>query len=405
MNTLPGFLFLLASLLAQIYICSELKSYLQKRAIDASVKEKLIRYLAGFFILSLLPLLWRACLGWSGDRSTSWFMRESFLLSYIWWMGSVGCAMILLGCALFRRLVPIATRRARAEDVDLGRRDFLCKGVGLAAAAPLVISGYGALFERRRFELEHFSIRVSGLSSALSQVTIAHLTDIHVGPFMPPEELALYVNAVNRLRPDLIALTGDFVTGGDDEVSPCVETLAKLKARYGIFACLGNHDSYAGVADELAHLLGENGISTLRNDATTIQIRDTRIEILGIEDLGTGRPDLRRALTAAEKHPGEVKVLLSHRPEIFPVAARQGIDLVLSGHYHGGQVKLFSNSKSLSVARFLTPYAEGLYRLPRATDSEKKGANLFVSRGVGVSALPIRLNCSPQIAHLTLINA
>jgi uncharacterized protein len=100
-----------------------------------------------------------------------------------------------------------------------------------------------------------------------------------------------------------------------------------------------------------------------------------------------------------------VKVLLSHRPEIFPVAARQGIDLVLSGHYHGGQVKLFSNSKSLSIARFLTPYAEGLYRLPRATDSEKKGANLFVSRGVGVSALPIRLNCSPQIAHLTLINA
>jgi uncharacterized protein len=405
MNTLPGFLILLVSLLAQIYICGELKSYLHKGAIDSSVGEKLIRYSAGLFILSLLPLLWRAFFGWHDDRATSSLMRESFLLSHIWWMGSVGCAMILLGCALFRWLVPFARRRTRTEDVDLDRRDFLCKGVGLAAAAPLVISGYGALVERRRFELEHFSIQVGGLSSSLSQLTIAHLTDIHVGPFMPPEELALYVDAVNRLRPDLIALTGDFVTGGDDEVSPCVATLAKLKARYGVFACLGNHDSYAGVGDELAYLLGENGISTLRNDATTIRIRDTGIEILGIEDLGTGRPDLRRALKAAEKRPGEVKVLLSHRPEIFPVAARQGIDLVLSGHYHGGQVKLFSDPKSLSVARFLTPYAEGLYRLPRGAETEKKGANLFVSRGVGVSGLPIRLNCPPQIAHLILRKA
>src|ERR1700745_2201232 len=124
MNTLPGFFFLLASLLAQIYICSELKSYLQKRAIDASVKEKLIHYSSGFFILSLLPLLWRTCVGWPGDRSTSWLMREFFLVSHVWWMGSVGCAMILLGCALFRWLVPIATRRTRAEDVDFGRRAF-----------------------------------------------------------------------------------------------------------------------------------------------------------------------------------------------------------------------------------------------------------------------------------------
>jgi len=403
MNTLPGFLFLLVSLLAQIFMCSELKRYLQKRAIDAGVGKKLIRYSAILFILSLLPLLWRAYLGWQGDRFPAWLMRESFLLSHVWWMGLVGCAMVLLGCALLRWLVPFATHPARTGDVDLGRRDFLCKGVGLAAAAPLVISGYGALIERRRYELEHFPIKVSGLSSSLSQLTIAHLTDIHVGPFMPPEELALYVDAVNGLRPDLIALTGDFVTGGDDEVSPCVATLAKLKARYGVFACLGNHDSFAGVADELAYLLGKNGISTLRNDATTIQIHDTGIEILGIEDLGTGRPDLRRALRTAEKHPGEVKVLLSHRPEIFPVAARQGIDLVLSGHYHGGQVKLLSDR--LSIARFLTPYAEGLYRLPRGTGAEKKDANLFVSRGVGVSGLPIRLNCPPQIAHLTLRKA
>jgi len=403
MNTLPESLLLLGSALAQIYICRDLKTHLKKGTINAKLGERLIDLLIGFFIVSLLPLLWGAGLRWIGASFSPWLLREFFLLSAVWWMGLIGSGVVLLGCALFRWLMPLATQSARTENVDLGRRDFLCKSVGLAAA-PLAISGYGSLFERHHFEIEHFSIQVSGLPSALSQLTIAHLTDIHVGPFMPAEELARYVDAVNRLRPDLIALTGDFVTGGDDEVAPCVETLAKLKAQYGVFACLGNHDSYAGVADDLAHLLGKNSIATLRNDARTIQVRDTIIEILGIEDLGTGRPNLQRALTANAKNTGGVKVLLSHRPEIFPAAARQDIDLVLSGHY-GGQVKLFSDPQSLSIARFLTPYAEGLYRLPRRSEKEKKVASLFVSRGVGVSALPIRLNCPPQIAHLTLINA
>src|SRR5215470_2042493 len=131
MNTLPGFLFLLVSLLAQVYICRELNSYLARRAINTRVREKLIRYSAGFIFLSLLPLLWRVWLGWHGDRSVSWLMRECFLLSHVWWVGSVGCAMILLGCASFRRLVPFGARRVRAEDIDLGRRDFLCKGIGV----------------------------------------------------------------------------------------------------------------------------------------------------------------------------------------------------------------------------------------------------------------------------------
>jgi predicted MPP superfamily phosphohydrolase len=100
-----------------------------------------------------------------------------------------------------------------------------------------------------------------------------------------------------------------------------------------------------------------------------------------------------------------VKILLSHRPEIFPQAAKADIDLVLSGHYHGGQVKLGPSAGSLSVARLMTPYAEGFFRLARPGQGAAKTAHLFVSRGIGITGLPIRVNCPPQIAHLRLIKA
>ena len=131
------------------------------------------------------------------------------------------------------------------------------------------------------------------------------------------------------------------------------------------------------------------------------------MSILGIDDILWGDYDLTRAMRASEREPGELKLLLSHRPEVFPSASRMGVDIVLSGHYHGGQVKLAPYPESLSIARLITPYAEGLFHLPGRTHSPgMKGAKdslLFVTRGVGITGLPIRINCPPQIAHLTLV--
>jgi hypothetical protein len=278
----------------------------------------------------------------------------------------------------------------------------------MAAAAPFVVSGYGVLLERRRFEVEHFSIEITGLPPALSSFTVVQLTDIHVGPFMPAEQLVDYVKAVNGLQPDLIALTGDFIAGADEEVKPCAETLAVLKARYGIFACLGNHDISAGMGAKLTELFAARGIQMLVNDAATVDVGGSRLTVLGIDDLGQGDPDLRRALSAAQKDPGEVKILLSHRPEIFHSAAQEGIDLVVAGHYHGGQIKLFPQPNGLSIARFLTPFAEGVFRFSGSADEapeNRRARSLFVGRGIGITGLPIRINCPPQIAHLTLTKA
>jgi predicted MPP superfamily phosphohydrolase len=401
-------LFLLISVPVQLYLFSALRSYVRQRIHDARWRRNLISFSACFFVLMFLPIAWRAYFGLYGDLRYSGFFRGLLTTSSIWWVGSVGCAVMLFGYSLFRQFI-LRSKSAPAALPDPGRRAFLRKGAGMAVAAPFMVSGYGVLVERRRFALEHFDIHISGLSSALAQFSIVQLTDIHVGPFMSPEELAEYVEAVNRLQPDVIALTGDFVTGNQDEVAPCVTTLAGLKARYGVFACLGNHDIHAGVVSSLTHGFAGKGIQTLRNDSATLRVGDSKIAFLGIDDLKRGHPNLPRALATEQKNPAEVKILLSHRPEIFPTAARSGIDLVLSGHYHGGQVKLLPEPGGLSIASFLTPYAEGLFRLPRTAKitegGDPRAGSLFVGRGVGITGLPIRINCPPQIAHLRLIKA
>jgi uncharacterized protein len=407
-NLAQGFLYFAVFLLIvaplQLYLFKQVQSYIKEQVKEVRLVRKLSFVLGFLFIVMQLPALWRGLFGLNISDPYSQLVRGLFTASTIWAVGSIGAAAIFLVYNLFQRF-NLLSRAPVAVTPDPARREFLKKGVGLAAAAPFMVSGYGALLERRKFEVDHFTIPVPNLSSELNHLTVVQLSDIHVGPFMPPEELAEYVEAVNRLKPDIIALTGDFVTGSDSEVVPCAESLARLQARYGVFACMGNHDVYARAEDKLEHLFAEKGIETLRNNAKSIRIAGSKVSMLGIDDLERGHSDLRRALTVCEREPGEVKVLLSHRPEVFPAAAKGDIDLVLSGHYHGGQVKLSPTAGSLSVARLLTPYADGLFRLARGGHGARKTSHLFVSRGIGITGVPIRINCPPQIAHLRLIKA
>ena len=399
------FLFLAFYLALQLYLFFRIHGYLHNRIQARKSRRVLCFALSTFFLLMLFPLAWRFLHGYRFPAPDPWFVRGLFAIFAVWGFGSTGSALILLGYDFFCRLALSFAPRP-AETPDFQRRDFLKKSAGVIAAAPFLISGYGVFLGRHRFEIDHFDLPLNGLSSALSQFSIVHLTDIHLGPFMPAEELAAYVEAVNRLKPDVIALTGDFVSTSQDEIAPCVNTLAGLQARYGIFACMGNHDVYARADGELTRLFNQNGVRVLRNDAASLEIGNTTLNILGIDDLRWGRPNLSRALDIARRNPGEVRVLLSHRPEVFPEAARKGLGVVLSGHYHGGQIKLAPEPDSLSIARLITPYAEGLFHLPRrrlsASGPGTGDAVLFVGRGIGITGLPIRINCPPQIAHLTL---
>ncbi len=404
--TSPRLIFYLAVVFylpVQLYLFHRFEVFVKEKI--RPVRRARLYRIAGLFFFGLMfvPFGWIGYFGLLPSEPYSWPIRQELLLLAVWAVGSIGCAVVLLTYKVIGRFVRMLSRRP--QGLDLARRRFLKMGASAVAAAPFVLSGYGTLVGRRRFEIEHFELPIAGLSGALSEFTVVQLTDIHLGPFMPPEELAAYVDAVNRLKPDLIALTGDFVASRPAEAAPCVETLAALKARYGIYACLGNHDAYAGIEEDLSRMFAEKGIRMLRNDAVSHRIHDTTLNVLGIDDLRAGEPDLPRALDAAKKDTGEVRLLLSHRPEIFPVAAQNGVEVVLSGHYHGGQVKLGPESANLSVARFLTPYVEGRYHLSRRATGGAKGSVLFVGRGVGITGLPIRINCPPQIAHLTLRKA
>jgi hypothetical protein len=390
-------LFLLGYLGLQYFLYGRLKTCVVAWVKKERQRRFLSLALGGVFVFMLYPIAWRILFGLNSYEPFQQTLRTTVAF---WAVGSTGLAVYFVGYELFRRLSLSFSKNPPAPSLE--RRQFLKKSLGFAAAAPFAVSGYGVFLERRRFEVDRLELPFNGISPALSGLSIVHLSDIHVGPFMPPEELAAYVEATNRLQPDLIALTGDFVSFSAEELAPCVETLAGLKARYGIFACLGNHDYYPGIQDRLTDEFGARSIRVLRNEGMSLEVGNTTLDILGIDDLNEGKPDLGRALKEVRNGAGEIRLLLSHRPEVFPEAARAGVDLVLSGHYHGGQVRLTPRPASPSIARVLTPYVEGLFERPRGSEGSHRKSLLFVSRGIGITGLPVRINCPPQIAQLTL---
>lgn len=381
----------------QAFLFVQLRSSLVRRYPARATLFTLLAAL--FFLLMLYPFAWHVVFGVADYEPHTGALRP---WATVWALGSTGAALVILVTRGLRRF----RGHADGSSIDLSRRNFLATGARALAAVPFAVSGYGVFHERRRFEIESFDLPIAGLSSALDRLTIVQLTDIHVGPFMPEDEVEAFVEATNRLEPDLVALTGDFVSLRREEVLPCARALGKLKARRGVYACLGNHDFYTGAEDELVREMARRGIVVLRNQARSIRIGNSSLSVLGIDDLRSGEPNLAGALAQVGKDADEIRVLLSHRPEIFPEAARGSVEVVLAGHYHGGQVKPLPGS-DVSLARLLTRYAEGMFQLRLGPKDGRapKVSTLFVSRGVGITALPVRINCPPQIAHLVLRKA
>jgi len=232
-------LFLGILLPLQLYLFLRLRGYVRDRIEQPLLRRTILLSAAAFLIMILIPLAWQPFLGRSAVGASLRPPHTLFNVAYIWGVGSIGCAAVLFMYSLFRRANLFCRPARQSTQPDRGRRQFLQRSAGMAAAAPFVLSGYGVAVERRRFDIDRFTVPVDGLSAALSGFTIVQLTDIHVGPFMSAEELGAFVEAANRLEPDLIALTGDFVAGSAAEVAPCVEVLTGLKARSGIFACIG----------------------------------------------------------------------------------------------------------------------------------------------------------------------
>jgi uncharacterized protein len=209
---------------------------------------------------------------------------------------------------------------------------------------------------------------------------------------MKQAKLEWYVRAVNDLNPHLIALTGDFIGSSAHFIPACAAALEKLEARDGVFACLGNHDYWVG-AQRVTEALQAAGVEVLRNEARRLSLKGATLNVAGVDDPWRGHTDFDRALSMSD--PDAPTIMLCHQPDLFPAIVQRGIDLTLAGHYHGGQVKLRFLDLEISLAHLVSEFVEGLYIQGRS--------QLYVSRGIGITGPPVRLNARPEITllHLT----
>lgn len=239
-------------------------------------------------------------------------------------------------------------------------------------------------------EITETVICIKRLPAAHDGLKIVHLSDIHLSLYTPIEEVERAVDLANSQHPDIAALTGDYVTFSPTYIWPAATVLGKLRARLGTFAVLGNHD-FRVSADEMTRALRAQRIRVLRNSHYPLRSSRGTLWLVGVDDLWGASEDLNRALKSVPAH--DPKILLCHNPLAIGRAARLGIDLMLSGHTHGGQVRL-PFIRSLYRARFGERFVEGWNHLGET--------QIYVNRGIGKVVLPVRVACPPEITCLCL---
>jgi uncharacterized protein len=256
------------------------------------------------------------------------------------------------------------------------------------AGAMAIWSGIDAV--RRRPRLRKRTVRIVGLPSGLNGYRIGQISDVHCGPHTPAARVAGWVTQLNALELDLVAVTGDLITSGSSYVTAVSEALGGLRARDGVFACMGNHDYFTD-GEDFVRTLSDAGLVVLRNRGVTIERDGAQLHVAGVDDTWTARHDVARAL--AERPPNVPTVLLAHDPNLFAEASAHQVDLTLSGHTHGGQLAV-PGFRRLSLARFITQFTAGLYRRGRSW--------LYVNRGAGTTGPPVRIGAPAELAVLTL---
>jgi predicted MPP superfamily phosphohydrolase len=303
------------------------------------------------------------------------------------------------------------TRRQHASveisrPASSSRRRFLRQSAVLVSATPFVAAGYGLIYGRQNVEIVRQRVRLARLPKGFDGFRIAQLSDIHLGSFTTEDFIRHCVAITNRLRPDLIALTGDYIAWDPGLEPRVVSVLADLRAAHGVFGCLGNHEEESETEEYSSGLFTAQGIRILRQERTPIRLGTDELNLIGIDCPRTHseqdeeeeyRRDVNRRLYKELVMPATVNILLSHEPSgfVFDRAADLGIDLMLSGHTHGGQLALGFGRSSLNLSDLFYRYTTGWY--------EQRSTKLYVNRGIGTTGFPIRLGARPEITVFELV--
>lgn len=272
-----------------------------------------------------------------------------------------------------------------------GRRRVLRTAATLAIATPPVMAA-AAFIRREELTFKEVDIYIPGLRRDLNGLRLVQVSDIHLSPFVSESLLARAVDMANETKAHVAFVTGDLISRGGDPLDTCLQHLARLRSDAGTIGCLGNHEIYAAAEDYTTVEGGKVGIRFLRRQSQTLQFGDSVLNLVGVDYQRRGA----KYLVGAEDLivPGATNILLSHNPDVFPVAASKGFDLTISGHTHGGQINFEILEQGVNIARFFTPYVYGRY-----VHDDK---SLFVTRGIGTVGAPARLGAPPEVALIRL---
>jgi hypothetical protein len=365
----PGLCFLILGLALQIHVTGWLLRHTRARVwILAGAWVSTLVLVLGYF----LEFQWAQRV--SGVKSWTWLECAS-LVETVW--------LIALSCALFLW--------RRAPQFDPGRRRMLQTAGAAVCAVPMIGTAFG-IIHRNRFQISEVPIVIPNLPEDLENLRIVQVTDIHLSEFLSERELAAAIDMANEARAHLALVTGDLITRSGDPLDACLRQLSRLRADAGVLGCLGNHEIYAEIENYVTVEGRKIGIDFLRRQTRLLRFGDATVNFAGVDYQRMHTHYLRGAERMIV--PGAVNILLSHNPDVFPVAAGQGYDLTISGHTHGGQVDFEILHQHLNVARYFTPYVRGLYR--------RENASVYVSSGLGTIGVPVRIGAPPEISVLRL---
>lgn len=281
-----------------------------------------------------------------------------------------------------------------SSEFHLNRRSFL----GLSAASLGGVALYAGEISRHELSLEQHALRLKRLPDAFRGMRIVQITDFHYAEFTEGWFLRDVVRRVNQLKPDMVLLTGDFISIGPlphsyarRHMPECAAILSEIVCPLR-YASLGNHDMEVG-ADYVTGPLREHGIPTLVNQAIALERGGQRLWLAGLGSACSDDADPAAAIPTAAQTGKEPVIVMAHEPDILPEVARYNADLMLSGHTHGGQIRL-PLLPPLVLPPYGKRYVEGIFR--------HGPTQLYVNRGIGAVGIPFRFNCPPEVTVFTL---
>src|SRR5436190_306118 len=363
--------------------------------------------LAVFVLAQLGGLIWLLTQRFSHAESCALFSKFAMATVFIWHMILLPL-LLLLAVALLPILVMVAlirsARRLRNFNLTpadargaLSRRQFL--GVALAAAPPLFNLSLATVAMRQldQFRVRRFVLPIAGLPSDLHGLTIAQISDMHVGRFTSGRVLREVVRIVNELRTDLVLLTGDLINDAIADLDHGLDLVRSMQASHGVYLIEGNHDLIEN-GPEFERRMKDSGIPFLLDESVVITVRGTALQLLGLS-WTRARQNRDVAIAAAvrqllnQRQPESFPILLAHHPHAFDAAAASSVPLTLAGHTHGGQLML---NEQYGFGPALFRYWSGLYT--------KGASKLIVSNGVG-NWFPLRIRAPAELLHLTLLRS